>query len=190
MRWFVSDLHFQHKNICKFTQRGKDTTQELHDEWLTDLWNKQVSNSDEIWHLGDFSFAKKYDDIALTVSKLNGQKHFLKGNHDDRKVLARLESDGLICKWYDYKEIKIMQTPACLFHFPIGSWHKQGYGSFMLHGHCHSNYKDSKGKILDVGLDSAFDIYGEHRFFTEQDVIEYMQSRELHIADHHKQMSN
>lgn len=185
-RWMTSDLHFHHKNIVRFTNRGKDTTQELHDDWLIDLWNKQVSASDEIFHLGDFSFAKKYDEVAEIVSKLKGQKHFLKGNHDDRKILERLKTDGLICNWHDYKEIKFGDTTACLFHFPVGSWHKQGYGAIHLHGHCHGNYLDGKGKILDVGLDSAYNILGEHRFFAEQDVLQYMQGREIYLADHHR----
>ena len=185
-RWFTSDLHFQHKNICKYTDRSKYTTPEKHAEWLTDLWNKQVSASDEIYHLGDFSFAKKYEEIAETVSKLNGQKHFLKGNHDDRKILERLKTDGLICNWHDYKEIKIGETPTCLFHFCIRAWHRQHYGSFHLFGHSHGSLKDAQGLCLDVGLDSAYNIYSEHRFFSEQDVLQYMQGREIYISDHHK----
>ena len=41
-----SDLHISHKNICKFTDRKLVTTQEDHDQWLVDLWNNQVTNSD------------------------------------------------------------------------------------------------------------------------------------------------
>ena len=59
-----------------------------------------------------------------------------------------------------------------------------------MHGHCYGSLGSAKGKILDVGLDSAYNIFGEHRFFTEQDVIEYMQSRELPVADHHKDRTN
>ena len=32
--WFTSDLHFFHKNIVKFTNRGKETSLEDHAEWL------------------------------------------------------------------------------------------------------------------------------------------------------------
>ena len=185
-KWFTSDLHFSHKNIVKYTNRGKDTTEEDHNAWLIGLWNNQVFPGDEVWHLGDFSFTKKYDDVVSIVRQLNGQKHFIKGNHDDRTVLERLKDDGWICNWHDYKEIKVDATPVCLFHFPIGSWHKQSHGAILLHGHCHGNYLEGKGKILDVGLDSAYNTYGEHRFFSEQDVVEYMQSREVYVADDHR----
>ena len=185
-KWFTSDLHHMHKRIVEFTNRGKDTTQEDHDNWLVELWNTQVKKGDIVYHLGDFSFAKQYEDIAKFVSKLYGQKIFIKGNHDDRKNLDKLVSDGLIHAWYDYKEIKIGDKSVCLFHFPVMSWHKQGYGSWHLHGHCHGNLKGSVGCMLDAGLDSAFNIYGEHKFFSEDRVADFMSKTTKYVADHHK----
>ena len=55
---FCSDLHVSHKNICKFTDRKLVTTQEGHDQWIVDLWNKQVTDSDLVYILGDVSFGK------------------------------------------------------------------------------------------------------------------------------------
>ncbi len=185
-KWFTSDLHHQHKRIVEFTNRAKDTTVEAHDDWLVELWNNQVAAGDLVYHLGDFSFAKKLEDIAPFLRRLNGQKIFIKGNHDDRSVLDSLRESGLIQAWYDYKEIKLGDKSVCLFHFPIMSWHKQGYGSWHLHGHCHGNLKESRGLMLDVGLDSAYNIYGEHKFFFGEDVREYMLERTVHVSDHHK----
>ena len=186
--YLTSDLHFDHRNICKFTDRQLIVDQEHHTEWLIDVWNTTVKNSDRIFHLGDFSFATKYDEIASVVKKLQGQKFFIKGNHDRSKVLEQLKSDNLIQNWYHYEEIKLAGTTACLFHFPIASWHKQNYGSIMLHGHSHGAFTEGKGKILDVGLDSSFNLYGNHKFFTEDNIIEYMKLREKKVADHHKQI--
>ena len=92
----------------------------------------------------------------------------------------------MIQNWYQYEEIKISATPVCLFHFPIASWHKQGYGSLHLHGHCHGSYTTGKGKILDVGIDSAYNIKGKHEFFSEEDIANYMSHRELQTVDHHR----
>lgn len=186
MRFFTSDLHHKHKNICQFTDRSKVISQDKHDEWLANLWNTTVAPSDTVWHLGDFSFSHKYDEIAEYVSALNGQKFFIKGNHDRTENLDRLKADGLIQNWYDYKEIKIGETKAVLFHFPIAVWHQQHRGSFMVHGHCHSSFK-GQGKTLDVGLDSAYDVLGEHTFFTEDAIGLYMNSKNVHVADHHKE---
>lgn len=189
MKFFTSDLHAQHRNIVKFTNRGTETTIEAHDDWLVAKVNERVTDADLLYHLGDFSFAKSYDEIAEFCAKLNGQKIFLKGNHDKRENLNRLVKDGLIQAWYDYKEIKIGDNSVVLFHFPIASWHKQGHGSWHLHGHSHSNLKGehSQGKILDVGIDNAFTMFGDHFVFSEKDIEYHMEHEEVYIADLHRE---
>lgn len=179
-----------HNRIVEFTNRGESTTQENHTQWLIDVWNKNVSSGDLVYHLGDFSFAKKYDDIALFMKKLNGQKIFIKGNHDKRENLDQLVKDKLISAWYDYKEIKLQDIPTVLFHFPIASWHRQSHGAIHLHGHSHGNFKDFRGKMLDVGIDSAYNLYGEHKFITEDEVITFMQHEDIYTADQHRKVTD
>lgn len=189
-KWFTSDLHFSHKNIVKFTNRGKDTTQEEHDEWLIDVWNSQVNNGDLVYHLGDFSFATKYNNIRNIVVRLNGNIFMIKGNHDSEEMLDALADDNLFnINWSHYKEIKLkgQDYKTVLFHFPIGSWHKQTKGSIHLHGHSHGNYLDSRGKMLDVGLDSAYNIFGKHKFFSEDEVLELMRKKKIYVSDHHRE---
>ena len=188
MKIFTSDLHHMHNRIVEFTNRGADTTQENHAQWLTDVWNKNVSQGDLVYHLGDYSFAKNYDDIAKFTQQLNGQKIFIKGNHDRREHLDQLVKDNLIQAWYDYKEIKLQDIPTVLFHFPIASWHRQSHGALHLHGHCHGNFKDYRGKMLDVGIDSAYNLYGEHKFITEDAVLEFMQHEDIYSADQHRKV--
>lgn len=139
-----------------------------------------------MYHLGDFSFSKDIEEVCEIVEKLNGQKIFIKGNHDNREVLNWLVEQKAIAAWYEYKEIKIGKTSACLFHFPISSWHKQGHGSWHLHGHSHGNFKDSKGKMLDVGLDSAYNLMGMHKFFSEAMISDYMSDLPIYTADGHR----
>jgi calcineurin-like phosphoesterase family protein len=132
---FCSDTHFFHKKICEYTDRKLVTTQELHDQWLIDLWNSQVNKGDLVYLLGDVSFGK-LDDTISAVKQLNGQIIVIKGNHDKREDLAKLKDANLISAWYDYKEITINKQSICLFHFPIAAWHKQGYGAWHLFWHC------------------------------------------------------
>lgn len=172
MKLFTSDLHFDHKNIVKFT--GRPTDIEHHSDWLCDLWNYQVGTGDIVYHLGDFSFATEYEQVANHVSRLNGNKIFIKGNHDNRQFLQRLVQDKLIAAWYEYHETTIAKHPVVLFHFPISSWHKQIHGSWHLYGHCHGTHHHDRGKMLDVGLDSAYNVFNEFRLFTEDDVAQYM----------------
>jgi calcineurin-like phosphoesterase family protein len=188
MKIFTSDLHFGHKRIVEFTNRSVECiSQDNHTQWLIDLWNTEVSAGDLVYHLGDFSFFKNYNEVADVVSQLKGSKIFIKGNHDRREHLDQLVKDNLIAAWYDYKEIKIGDTPVVLFHFPIASWHRQGYGAYHLHGHCHGNFKDYRGKMLDVGIDSVYNLYGKHGFLDENQIVEFMKEEKLYIADHHKE---
>lgn len=183
-RYFTSDLHFFHKNICKFTDRKLVTSQEDHEQWLVNIWNSRIENEDLVYILGDISFGK-YQQTADFVESLNGQKIVIKGNHDNEQHLNRLKHDGIILSWKLYDEVEIQGTKACLMHYPIASWNRQHYGSYMLHGHSHGMYQGF-GKILDVGIDSAYTVLGEHNLFSDEEIVAYMQQQEIYIADSHR----
>lgn len=185
--FFTSDIHVFHKRIVELTNRHKDTTAENHTDWLVDLWNSQVKQNDVVWHLGDFAFTSNKNKLQDLVSRLNGNIHFIYGNHCDVKTLEQVFYDTTnknIWSMQQYKEIKIQGNKVVLFHFPIAAWHKQHYGAWHLHGHSHGSYK-AEGKILDVGLDSAYNILGEHRFFTEEDIVNIMATKMAISVDHH-----
>lgn len=188
-KFFTSDLHFYHKKICEYTNRGLFTNQQKHEQWLLDIISLQVKPGDTIYHLGDFAFTSDHGLIEAILSNFGCQVVAIKGNHDSRKTWGRVKSNRLI-SFKDYDEIKLKNgKEACLFHFPITVWHKQHYGSYMLHGHSHGSFQ-GQGKCLDVGLDSAYNILGSHRMFTEDDIVEFMENREMVVSDHHKQRSS
>lgn len=187
MKYFTSDLHHEHRNIVKFTNRGVDTDQENHTKWLREVWNSQVKAGDLVYHLGDFSFGRSYMEIRKFIDSLNGHKILIKGNHDSSDILDRLKGDNSIIKWTHYEEIKIKNNSVVLFHFPISSWHKQGHGSWHLHGHCHGNHKDNKGYMLDVGIDNVYNLTGQHKFLSEDDIYDIMQSKQVYISDNHRE---
>ena len=187
--YFTSDLHHQHKRICELTGRKHVTKYENHTQWLIDLVNKRVTNSDQLYLLGDISFSRKFSDVADFYSQLNGQKFVIKGNHDDRKVLYQLVSEGIIQAWYDYKEKTVTYNDKeyhlVMMHFPIASWHKQHYGSIHLHGHTHGSYQ-GQGKILDVGVDNSIKIFDEYKVFSLEDVVYFANQREISSPSHHQ----
>lgn len=178
--FFTSDLHFMHKRIVELTARHNETTAEEHTDWLIELWNKQVQKRDKVWHLGDFCFSRKVEDWTKILSRLNGQKFFIRGNHDSSDAL---NGSGVV--WYDHKRIKREDVDFVLFHFPIASWDKQRHGSIHLHGHSHGNYQ-GLGKIIDVGLDNSVNIFGEYKFFELQEIKELAGKKDIFIADSHR----
>lgn len=185
-KYFTSDLHIRHKNICALTDRGKFVPQEHHDDWIRCIWNSQVKPGDIVYHLGDFLYNSEDDqDFRNYVSRLNGQKIFIKGNHD-RSKLVRNTKDSY--EWHDIKNIRISVTdetiPVILCHFAFQTWDRQHHGSIHLHGHSHGSLAPY-GRRLDVGLDNAFNILGEHRFFTEKEVYDICVSQGIKSPDHH-----
>ncbi len=176
-KFFTADLHHSHKNICKFTNRHLVTSQEDHDNWIIEIWNRQVAKGDFVYILGDVSFSHKVEEIAEWLNKLNGQKFIIKGNHDRGETLDELKAGNVITGWDNYKEVKIYGVKTCLMHFPIACWNQQGRGSFHLHGHSHGSYI-GQGRILDVGIDNAYNVFGEHRLFSEEDVYNVLSQKE------------
>ena len=49
----------------------------------------------------------------------------------------------------------------------------------------HGHYVPETGKILDVGLDNYYNIYGRYGFFSEKQIINYMNNRKDQDTDHH-----
>lgn len=91
--WIVSDTHFGHTNIIKYENRpfwkkilGLNTTEpdvHLMDETLIKNWNDVVGKGDKVFHLGDFSLVPK-EPTKHILSRLNGYKILIMGNHDMR----------------------------------------------------------------------------------------------------------
>lgn len=77
----ISDSHFGHANIIKYCNRPFKTTEEM-DAIMIKNWNETVSNKDVVIHLGDFALGTK-ERCAEIVSKLNGKKILILGNHDN-----------------------------------------------------------------------------------------------------------
>lgn len=152
------------------------------------MWNSTVAKGDVVYHLGDFSFAKNVKDSLAILEKLNGTIHMLKGNHDYSDAFNQYRSSRVYTHQYLEKQFNLgNRQSVVMFHFPIGSWHKQHHGSWHLHGHSHGGYQEGKGKILDVGIDNAYNLYGKHKFFDLEMISEYMQNRENFIADVHRE---
>ena len=85
MRIFIiSDTHFCHKNIIKYSGRPFKTVEEMNDEMIK-RWNNKVGKDDLVIHLGDFALGSK-DEVGNIKNKLNGNIILLKGSHDHNTI--------------------------------------------------------------------------------------------------------
>lgn len=147
--FFTSDTHFSHSNIIKYSKRPYADVKDM-DEALIQNWNKKVSNSDIIYHLGDFTFA---DNAHILLKRLNGQKHLILGNHDKRPDLR----DGWTSIQH-YKEVYCTvagkKQGIILCHYAMRVWNKSHHGTWMLYGHSHGTLPDDPTLLsFDVGVD-------------------------------------
>lgn len=146
MFFFTSDTHFRHKNIITYNKRPFESLEE-HDEALISNWNKKVSPSDTVYHLGDFSFGNPYD----YKIRLNGNIVLIKGNHDFRYEKNLYKVFG---KTFECLSINVENQDIFLCHYAMRVWNKSHFNSWHLFGHSHGGLKEEWGKSFDVGVDS------------------------------------
>jgi len=131
--FLVSDTHFGHAGVCRFTRsdgvtklRPWDTPEEM-DEDMIRLWNERVRPNDKVYHLGDVVINKR---ALPTLARLNGDKVLIKGNHD----IFKLEE---YTKYFrDVRGYHVMNG-MILSHIPM---HEDSLGRFgvNIHGHLHA----------------------------------------------------
>lgn len=136
--WFTSDTHFFHANILGFKNsdgspvRPFKSVKEMH-EVMIQNWNSVVKPQDHVWHLGDvtFYYGKGFNEL---MSRLNGKKRMLVGNHDKlrpQNFLALSNHFEKIEYWRGFKEGNFTCTHM---PHPLGSLRD---GAFNVHGHTH-----------------------------------------------------
>lgn len=94
MRYFVvSDFHFGHFNIIRYTNRPFKSLEEMN-ETIIKRHNERVKPEDTVLFLGDFCFRSKSgrgegDGFKAEhyLNQLNGKFIFVKGNHDRNNSL-------------------------------------------------------------------------------------------------------
>lgn len=80
--WIVSDTHYFHDNIIKYTERDDNSLPKF-----TAAWKSMISDEDTVFHLGDIFMGKGSIQKAKSfIQTLPGQKYFLRGNHDHQST--------------------------------------------------------------------------------------------------------
>jgi calcineurin-like phosphoesterase family protein len=189
MRWFISDMHFYHKNIIDYCDRPFKSISDMHTAMITN-WNKKVHNKDIVYILGDFSFGS-YEDTREIMSRLKGRKRLIRGNHDYRFTSKDFVDMGFE-DVRDYDFITLGNEKIIMSHYPyspskIKQWYykwvrlnndKDYYnlylenrGKWLLHGHHHYA---REGKYKDRQINVAVDM-NEFSPVSENDILTHIQ---------------
>lgn len=143
MKYYISDLHLFHFNSIMFDKRKFDTLDEMHNT-IVNNWNNTITNSDEVYVLGDIAMGKPREELINLIANLKGHKYLIVGNHDKisdyrytklfEKVIGYLEiTDNINGKAYK----------VVLSHYPIMMWNGQHRGAIHLYGHVHNSVEDN-----------------------------------------------
>ena len=127
-RWFISDTHFSHKNIIKYTGRPYETVEEMNRS-LIDNWNQCVDAEDQVFFLGDFGLGD-VEHLHSICSQLKGHKICIRGNHDRNASYMMRVGFSLVL---ESAFLKIGQHNVELIHIPSNPTPSH----FQLHGHVH-----------------------------------------------------
>ena len=132
--FLVSDTHFGHAGVCRFTRndgvtklRPWDSAEEMDEEMIR-RWNERVGPKDKVYHLGDVVINRK----ALPIlNRLNGDKVLIRGNHDIFK-------DEDYTPYFRSLRGYHVMNGMILSHIPV---HPESLGRFgvNIHGHTHAN---------------------------------------------------
>lgn len=148
MRYYIADQHFYHDNLnehmdCRGFENG-----EAMNEYMICQWNSKVRPKDEVVILGDFCISPKGEDANAILSRLNGRKYLVVGNHD-----RYLDSKDFYLKHFrwitPYREMKDNKRKVILSHYPImcynGQYRRDSEGTprtWMLYGHVHNTFDE------------------------------------------------
>lgn len=148
MRYYISDLHFCHRNLNHYMDRRGFESGEAMNEYMISQWNSRVNPGDEVVVLGDFCLSKSGQEVNDILARLKGKKYLIIGNHD--RFLNDKEFNPKLFKWIEpYKELNDNKRKIILSHYPImcynGQYRRDGDGNpkvFMLYGHVHNTYDE------------------------------------------------
>lgn len=157
--WFTSDLHFWHKNICKYCNRPYKSVEEMNEQIIKN-WNSVIKEDDIVFLLGDIGFCG-IEKLRLLMSQLNGKIYLIQGNHDSDKVVDKLYEESLIEDYFKLLEVTIVgdkeypNQQLTLCHFPMIDWNNKEKGAWMIHGHQHQlpDTPSCSAAHWDVGID-------------------------------------
>lgn len=200
--WFTSDTHYGHSNIVRGVTNWRNAEGEIPIEQVRDFSsvedmnelmieniNKNVSASDWLIHLGDWSFGG-YDKIQEFREQINCNNIVLiLGNHDHHIQRDIPKFRKMFNHITHYEELRITRNnesnnTLILCHYPIISWNQMHHGSFMLHGHQHlkGEKKFGQGKRMDIGLCGS----EEFRPYHMEEIVDLLVNRQFEPYPEHE----
>ncbi len=145
---YIADCHFYHRRLnTEMDKRGFPSAEEMNEHMIAQ-WNAKVTKNDTVYILGDFSLAGGFQTSGI-LDCLNGKKHLITGNHDDRYLKDKFFENHLLRSVNPYQEIRDNGRTVILSHYPVfcykGQYRRDKDGrplTYMLYGHMHNTHDE------------------------------------------------
>jgi len=174
--YFTSDWHIGHFNCLALDGRPFKDLDHMN-EMLIKNFNFLVPHHGITYFLGDMGFSKS-GLLKKVITRLNGKKILIPGNHDDKGMYAYYDAGFDFVT--DKAQIVIGKSIITMSHCPLKgiyredttgmanalpgeNWHREtkhsnryamdDFGQFHLHGHIHSPNGGRSKRILDRQMD-------------------------------------
>ena len=136
-RFVISDTHFGHTNswekfkLADGSPLRPFTSTEEMDETMIERWNAKVKPQDTVYHLGDVVINQK---SLHLVSRLNGRKILVRGNHDIFK-----DKQYYDVGFEQIHGVRVFVDKFILSHIPLHPDCVSERFRVNVHGHLHAN---------------------------------------------------
>jgi len=174
MKWFTSDWHLGHDNVMKFSERPFKEIGEMNERVISNMISA-IRPGDEFFFLGDLAWRRYALDGFFERWPRNVNFHWILGNHDRQwqPFKKKCASIG------DMKKTKVDGNAVILSHYPMLTWDRSHYNSWMLFGHHHRNSHGTaeledriQGKMFNVNLE-----WNNYMPYSEDDIKKIMDKK-------------
>lgn len=147
--WFISDTHFDHKNIIEYCNRPFASVEEMNNE-IQGLWEATIAPDDRVFFLGDLAFKCHDRGPRWWLKQLPGRLIFIKGSHD-----SGIRPTSVVPGVEVYRSAIVKAGDMELLLIHNASFGLNGDG-WIIRGHCHNlkPFVMPEKKLINVSVEA------------------------------------
>ena len=136
--FFISDLHFGHKDVIPFDHRPFKDVHEMEAEMIR-RWNNKVSQGDHVFVIGDMFGGVTTAHAAEIVRALNGRIHLVRGNHDPKGAIFESLFEEVVPSKAVEIRVRGERQRVVMRHRMLPVYKGSDEGVVQLYGHTHNS---------------------------------------------------
>ena len=185
--FFISDLHYQHKNVLTL-DRGREKFKSLEEmeEYIRRELSETLTPDDLLFDLGDMFFGTRDIKFNELLSSIPCPIYKILGNHDKEDYFRKKEDRFEIMT--DLMAIQVnKEYKITLSHYPILDFPYMYHGGIEIFGHTHGHLDNFISTIpnlmLDIGFSSGYSEKKGKFIHSLREILDYFKVEKLGYLD-------